>query len=478
MILEHKQAFRPASQLWFMGVLLCAVWSLTARAQEPTWYVAHLFPPAITINGIDCRDSLNCLIAADSVIGGSTQIMKTTDGGLTWRTVWKWGPTYPSVGQLTGVWWVTDSLALATCDSGKLIRSTDGGETWVERVLFDRNARPHNITMANGLNGMLSLDYVAEPRTFITDDGGVNWRPFDVPDPTGYDVTRWVWSSSGPYRLSRWRYVCIKEGRGTFRESRLLLTSDGGATWDTTRTPFPGWEAHSPWSFRMVYGDSTLGWAITRITVTDSTPDWRWLISRTTDGGWTWKVMFADTLYYRHGIPVILWPGDTSRLMISSFYMVARTIDACRSWTFDSSQVPHDNPIGTPPHGNTSWPVYGIPGFNRHRFLRYGIPPSSEVTPAVPIVHGPQRRDARLDLLDATVQDGALRIRLRTSTSSTVTVRLFDSHGATVQTYGRDNANDGMSIIQLDVSALPVGVYIVQVESDGETDHRMVGIVR
>lgn len=84
---------------------------------------------------------------------------------MSWRTAPRRHNPDGLIDRVVSVAWPTDVLAVATADSGRLLRSTDGGETWDDRRMFDSNSTPY-VRMVDSLHGFVFLDYVPEPRTF------------------------------------------------------------------------------------------------------------------------------------------------------------------------------------------------------------------------------------------------------------------------------------------------------------------------
>lgn len=308
----------------------------------------------------------------------------------------------------------------------------------------------------------------------------MSWQPFTVPDPVGYDVTRWVWTRTpDPIRLSASRFLCLKEGRGNFRESRLLVTSDRGDTWDTVRTPFAGYEAYAPWAFSMRFADSLVGWAAIRVTLADSLPDWRWLVSRTTDGGFSWHIVFADTVWNRHVNPSVMWAGDSSRVMLGSSALVLRSVDGGASWSYDSvhSSV-ESKPTYAPLHPTGAWPVFGVNGFAVSKILRYGIPPS---TTGVAPFRDERRRlsfDNGINILDLRADASLLHVRFVTRMRGPVSVRLFDLNGALRYRRDLEGEEPGDRSLEIPADQLPVGLYAVRIVTDGAVDGRVVPILK
>lgn len=471
--------FTNRSHIWTSVALFPLLLAASAGyAQTPFWYALYGFGVQ-GIRDMDSRDSLRCLVVLDSTVFVISKIIKTTDGGVTWRTALRRNNPDGYIGRLTSISWPTDSLAIATADSGRLLRSTDGGETWDDRRLFDSNSTPF-ARMIDSVHGFVYLDFVPDPATYATDDGGLTWQALEVPDPVGYDVSRWVWSRTpAPVRISPSRFLCVKGGRGNFRESRILVTSDRGRRWDTVRTAFPGWEAYFPWAFSMRFADSLHGWAAVRIGNPDSLPDWRWLVSRTTDGGFTWNVVFSDTVRNRHVNPSILWAGGLSGVLLGSPAFVLRSVDGGASWSYDSCQSSAQaTPTYSPLHPTGEWPVFGVNGFAANAILAYGAPPAATGVDPPTIGHPGLPHDAGVRIVALRVDDFLLHLRFVSRASASVSIRVFDVLGTLRYTGHVDAESGSVRALDIDVGELPTGLYGVRLVGDGGGDAEMFRLLR
>lgn len=102
-----------ATRFMSAAILLLTLAQGAVLAQTPVWYVQHDFPPNV-IKDMDSRDSLRCLVAMDSTLFVVSRIIKTTDGGVTWRTVLQRHNPDGYIGRVASVAWPTDLLAVAT----------------------------------------------------------------------------------------------------------------------------------------------------------------------------------------------------------------------------------------------------------------------------------------------------------------------------------------------------------------------------
>ncbi|MXV16237.1 WD40/YVTN/BNR-like repeat-containing protein [Hufsiella ginkgonis] len=147
--------------------------------------------PGIFLDGIDFWDNKRGIIFGDPILG-QMQLLKTVDGGKNWENI------TPNLKVLL----VEGEASFAA--SGTTIRAMKGGHTWV----------------ATG--GKRS-------RIFYSPDYGKNWQAFDCPVIQGPE-------SAGPFSIAFLdKNIGIAAGgdykRDTLRQDNLVLTRDGGKTW-------------------------------------------------------------------------------------------------------------------------------------------------------------------------------------------------------------------------------------------------------
>ncbi|PKL86144.1 MAG: hypothetical protein CVV22_04445 [Ignavibacteriae bacterium HGW-Ignavibacteriae-1] len=126
---------------------------------------------------ISCYDSSNCIGHYGDFLSASqySRIRKTTDGGNTWFDIRidSRPPDYPLK---RFVFYPEKDLIVIGCDSGYVLRTSDGGENWdysqkittLEPFYFELNRM-----YMKGKIGI--LQYSGLDNIFITSDGGENW---------------------------------------------------------------------------------------------------------------------------------------------------------------------------------------------------------------------------------------------------------------------------------------------------------------
>lgn len=126
---------------------------------------------------VECRflDSLTGFISGMAPDTGFGVILKTIDGGNTWRTVFK---SHRSTELVWKMQFVDSLLGYASIenvsggDSSFIAKTTDGGETWKEKFVSTFNVNMEGIGFADSLHGWLGgWSY----GSYATTDGGETW---------------------------------------------------------------------------------------------------------------------------------------------------------------------------------------------------------------------------------------------------------------------------------------------------------------
>lgn len=172
------------------------------------------------------------------------KIFKTIDGGNTW--------SYTEVPSMVNeIDFVDELRGWATCDSGGILYTSDGGETWIVQVINSAENSPKNIFFINDQVGWaLSIDTLIQ-----TTDGGNNWN------------LKYTFN----YHNSPLSMFFINQNYGwlVFYD-KLLKTTNGGSNWEEISNP-------SQYSLQAVkFNDENIGWVVGRE------------IYKTSDGGENW----------------------------------------------------------------------------------------------------------------------------------------------------------------------------------------------
>lgn len=257
-------------------------------------------------------------------VGEHGEIIKTTDGGATWRRQ-RSGTTAP----LNAVdfidakhGWAMGNVALFT---------TDGGTTWRQGSGADGSIT--GVAFADALRGTatLSADFV-----YRTVDGGVTWSRQAMSFPVGrvqyFDGLRGVASGAGVARTrdggATWQRVAGATGGGffiNFQEGwsvsgdRAQHTVDGGKSWQRQTVPADTWANDE------FFADALHGWAV---GAEDN-------IISTSDGGDTWVTQrggIGSGIAYRYPNEATAFADATHGLAVGVCGQLLSTADGGSTW--------------------------------------------------------------------------------------------------------------------------------------------------
>ncbi|MCU0440891.1 MAG: YCF48-related protein [Bacteroidia bacterium] len=151
----------------------------TFTSMEMNAYGTMLFD----IDMFNTTEGIACSASDVDVSKSHARLLRTTDGGKTWKTVYQskrhyeltWKCFFPSskVGYATVQSYNPDT----TISQQIVLKTTDGGKSWKEfKLVNNHKARPFGIGFVNeqqGYVGTLTSGYE-------TNDGGRNWQPIDL----------------------------------------------------------------------------------------------------------------------------------------------------------------------------------------------------------------------------------------------------------------------------------------------------------
>ncbi|MEV5236722.1 oxidoreductase [Streptomyces pseudogriseolus] len=262
----------------------------------PHWAVKDNGAPDVRFRGL-------AAVSRDTAWAAGTlgTVLRTTDGGRTWRDV-----SPPGAGELQ----FRDVeafdarravvLAIGEGEDSRVYRTDDGGTTWTEtfrnpdaRAFYDCLAffdPRHGLAMSDPVDGKF--------RILSTRDGGRSWTvlpdtgmPPALEGEAGFAASGQCLVSSGP------RDVWLATG-GAAR-ARVLHSADRGRTWTVTDATIPAGDP-ARGVFALAFRDRHHGLAVGGdFTPGSPSPD---AAARTTDGGRTWRPAAGDPPAYRSGV--------------------------------------------------------------------------------------------------------------------------------------------------------------------------------
>jgi photosystem II stability/assembly factor-like uncharacterized protein/peptidoglycan hydrolase-like protein with peptidoglycan-binding domain len=163
------------------------------------------------LTSISCPEPRVCYIVSGIYLsGGSGAILKTTDGGETFRSL-----KSPTLNPLHSISCPTAETCYSGGDFGSFLRTTNGGESWTEIPLGNRSYPPR-FTSVLALDEKKVMAAGRDGAFFRSEDGGETWSSPSLRTVADLQHIYFVDSSVG--------FVAGNDGT-------LFKTEDGGASW-------------------------------------------------------------------------------------------------------------------------------------------------------------------------------------------------------------------------------------------------------
>lgn len=194
-----------------------------------SWTVVASPPHVFDLAALTCHSRTWC-IAAGSRDGDAGAVYATANGGMTWRIQ----PAALPGGFFLAISCASHAVCLATGNGGAVFSTVDAGRTWSGQSLT-------NVSLINGIDCVTTtvceaVAYSGHNGVFgvalRTTDGGQNW--VEQPLPSSVPFPEAVTCPSID--------VCVAVGQNTIRHGSeqvgvIAMTRDGGTTWRRREVP-------------------------------------------------------------------------------------------------------------------------------------------------------------------------------------------------------------------------------------------------
>jgi photosystem II stability/assembly factor-like uncharacterized protein len=280
--------------------------------------------------GLSCYDSLNCVgLYGDFMNGYSySRIRKTTDGGNTWFDIHGDArpPDYPF---RRFILYPEKDLIVVGCDSGYVLRSTDGGQNWDYSKKINTLEPKYFMLNSVYMKGKtIIMSYSGIGNDFITKDGGENWSKMQfnttpiVTNPATFSVI-----DSNMLIMSSWINTVNDTSMYYFK------STDNGITWTQINKVLKKDNFYSFFQFLnknvgyschielIVKGDMLEG---TRDTNSTS-------LYKTTDGGLTWN-KFYEIIKQGDGFSKLVVADELNLIATNMQAGYVKTTDGGLTW--------------------------------------------------------------------------------------------------------------------------------------------------
>ncbi|GGS22112.1 oxidoreductase [Streptomyces humidus] len=311
------------------GAALAVLTALPAQAHTgapspPHWALKETGDAAVRFRGLAAVDRATAWVA-----GTRGTVLRTVDGGATWRDVSPPGAAdlqFRDVEAFDARHAVV--LAIGEGEASRVYRTEDGGTTWTEsfrnadaRAFYDCMTffdRRHGLAVSDPVDGRF--------RVLSTSDGGRSWTvlpdrgmPAAQDGEAGFAASGQCLAASGP------KDVWLATG-GAAR-ARVLHSSDRGLTWKAADAPVPAGDP-ARGVFAVAFRDRVHGLAVGG----DYRPDQPspQAAAATGDGGRAWRPAASPPPAYRSGVAWI--PHSRSAALAVGPTGTDLTTDAGRTW--------------------------------------------------------------------------------------------------------------------------------------------------
>ncbi|HVZ37771.1 MAG TPA: T9SS type A sorting domain-containing protein [Candidatus Kapabacteria bacterium] len=424
-------------------------------AQPVTWKTAQHYQDYY-IWGLSCADDSNCFAVASYQQTLVSMILRTTNGGLSWDSIYSErrllsGPTIPTY---VGVARPTRSRAIVVADSGLVLRTTDGGATWTRQRIGGK-ATIAWIAMADSMHGLLGLR-TAPNSLMTTSDGGETWESIALPlEAQSMGISDIAMPTPSTFiALMAW-----------YPRNTIVRSDDGGRTWRVFPNALPDSTAGSLW-----FNDSLNGWAAGDV-YTGVGDLRREVISRTTDGGATWGTRLNAEVGWKFGLTDIAFTSPDSGLAVGGIGTILRTSDGGANWVVEPNDLTSLQIL------YVAYPR-GSRGIIVTTLGRVALPADlvpADVTPAVNADDGTLA--ASCSVYPNPVANAPLTVLLSRSFSQPVHIVITDIMGRVARTWDAA-ADSGGNELHIDMSGLPAGAYMLRLAVGENNVGRIVYVVR
>ncbi|MCX7736304.1 MAG: YCF48-related protein [Candidatus Kapabacteria bacterium] len=266
---------------------------------------------------IECNNPNTCITIAN--LGGwGAFIRKTTDGGNQWSVLYDNSKEIMGL-RLNDLACPNEDLFLVACNNGKVLRTTNGGNSWDTIKLSINNNLVRIFMMSDSFGCLLSnpngSDY------FVTKNNGQSWEHQRLSDSiSGYVMDVFITKDTVFFLL-----LNTSEGRFFVRydyktgEEYLFKCPDG--------------------INNIFFNDSNIGWGFGNFWSGSTVFS---CIYKTTDGGTSWQTQIEKPGYTIYDIKFF---DENSGIAVGDNQTVLRTTDGGGSWLSDSTYPPYANPL-------------------------------------------------------------------------------------------------------------------------------------
>jgi len=367
--------------------------------------------------------------------GAQGKVLRTTDKGQTWVNV---SGNIAVANPLYNIWGIDANNAIVIGDpsAGAYVwKTTNGGTNWVE-VLSQTGGFLNAVWMTSSTNGFMTGDPVGGRWSlWKTNNGGSNWDSAGLYVPT----TQAGWNNS--------LYISGSKIWFGTNAAFIMYSSDNGATWGQQTTPATN-------SYIIWFNNDNVG-------LSGGTS-----LYVTTNGGGTWSSLTSPVATSVSGITGSGTEWWVTPMSTPVYYSSNNGANWTTQYTAPAGSFYHLTKART---GNTIWGVRSNGGISR-----YGSP----LTGVTPIVTTNVPENYTLSQNYPNPFNPITRINFSISRNGFVTLKIYDVLGREITTLVNEVKNAGNYIVDFNASNLSSGVYFYKLEVNGFADVKKMTLVK
>lgn len=383
-------------------------------------------------------DEKHCVAVGYIVEGGAlfkgneALIEYSQDGGATWERSWKHGIADGGFfldQKLRKVTAVGATTFIAVGDSGRVLRSEDGGVQW-QSISVETSATLWDVAFSDSSNGLVCSSTVV----YHTSDGGVHWEV--VRRFSGAEILVAI-----PHP-EHWRIYSGSSGL-----FQVQWTENSGAVWNDAVVPYP----IDNWCW---FNDTT-AWTASSFRAAGNTGDQRNdLILKTSNGGKSWTVLVNQQHPPAFGLASIAFADSSRGIAVGRTDKILHTTDGGVQWQPAVSPTYLDDIVGVTYRSRTAVAVT-----NRGTMLRT----IEQVTTGVEQIPLESRPLENILSVAPNPSNGAAIITIRGYSGGTL--KVYDMLGTEVVDVSNDPAllvSAPVVNVPLHLESHPAGVYVIR----------------
>ncbi len=276
--------------LWLVSIFMMATLSTNAQI------TAEWIDPLPQGNDFDDVEFVNETLGIAVTYGGA--IVKSTDGGETWMSI----PAITAE-DLTDIFWIDETNVVVGGNNGTLLMSTDAGSTWMKKYMgMTLNIRKVFFTSA-------TVGYVVGNSSYIfkTMDGGATWEAVYQNSFMDFNT-----GETATPNIQSVFFLDADKGWICGDKNTVAFTTDGGATWMASITP-AALALSLPSYYDVYFTDATNGAIVgdAGVALTSSDGGMSWIPALAAPGPATYSIVSG---------PDAIWAttGDANGVVYSS----------------------------------------------------------------------------------------------------------------------------------------------------------------